>query len=216
MVAENAGNGGAGFNGCLRNPAVAGGPGGRGGSLTTHGTLVRTMDSFNGGRGGDGNPAGGGGSGGGTDAAPGSFEAELVVNSFAPGQAGEDCGLPIGSGRLERDCSGDPDCAYLNAFVKSTQRLSGVSLEPPAGYSVGGAGGAYVGANQIGSCSHTGAGGKRLNCTFTEQAAGTEIRLVWVTNDEVGSMPRRLPDGAGSDLYLVSPRAAGPFGLTGP
>lgn len=122
---------------------------------------------------------------------------------------------PTGTGRLERDCPYDPECSYLNAFVKSNGPLSAFNVVVPGGYSVAGAGGAYVGTNQIGSCAHSG-GGNTLNCTFPEQPAGTEIRANFATGNSPLSTFRRLPDDAGSDLNLVAPRAAGPYRLAGP
>jgi hypothetical protein len=101
----------------------------------------------------------------------------------------------------------------LNAFVKSDQPLRGFKVVVPTGYGVIGAGGAYVGVDQVGSCT---ANTNTLACSFTEQPARTEVRAVLVTGDEGQTMYKRLPDGAGSTLYLVSPRAAGPFSLTGP
>jgi hypothetical protein len=125
---------------------------------------------------------------------------------------GTPSGAPTGSGRLARDCS-DPDCPYMAAFVKSDQPLSTFEVELPAGYSVVGAGGAFVNGNQVGQCSGRNA---RFGCGVPEQPAGTEIKAVFATGDANSGLYKRLPDGIGADLYLTAPKTGGPFRLTGP
>ena len=125
---------------------------------------------------------------------------------------------PVGSGRLERDCPNNPTCEYLRAFVKSDQVLGGFQLIIPSGYSVIGAGGVYVNGVQVGSCTFatTTRPQDTLACSMPEQPANSEIRADFVTGNEERTSYKRLADGAGANLYLTAPRAAGPFSLTGP
>ena len=131
-------------------------------------------------------------------------------------------GAVTGSGSLSRDssCAGDPQCNQLDFQVSFNTPFSQFKVVLPPNY-VGGGENAFVNGNQAGYCSYgmTTTRADTIFCTMsTTEPAGTQVTFTTGTayDSAAGTVTQPLPSGSGADLYLLQPKSAGPFRMSGP